>query len=530
MALRHSRAFSVIASVSCAIVAMVTPAQASNLPTTSVTVSVPGPLMGCSGLSPSINDATRGVLDLTTPSAFTDSPTGEPEGQNGVILSAELVSLQPQSVVYEVAPDIRWSNGVIFNGQDFVWWWHQNLSVMSPQHAGYADIASITTTASGDAVTVTFKHPYAAWPDLFRDVEERGYHPSCSLRSALLRPSLGPYRLVSLSNHAAELVANPQWKWNYNRITRISLTTNLDTPSNEHTPFVQFLPGISSSQVADVTQHPILSSGFSQEQALLEWQMSTSSAIVSSSSERQSWRAAVHLGPRILHWFSSFTPSLATSSTLLYTSDQASATSTGPTSATTTTSPSITCAGCGFTWLLHHGFTKQVGQLWYQHHLVVFSVAVGPSADDAIAARLLRTSLADIGVTVHFLPEPSEAAACAAAASGDVTSALFTRAVADQPYEAAQAFLNIQPHPAFWSGYWSNTLSILARTALDNFNPVSAVTDWLAFDTAAQRSGVVTPLLSPPAMTVWSPHVQNVQVSDSASDLLDGLTNWGVTQ
>ncbi|MCU1489942.1 MAG: ABC-type transporter, substrate-binding lipoprotein family 5 [Acidimicrobiaceae bacterium] len=91
------------------------------------------------------------------------------------LLTAEVVGVDPQTVVYLINPKATWSDGVPITAADFRYdWIHQlaygaRLPALEPL-AGYKDIASIVGTNGGKTMTVTFKQPYADWQGLFTDL------------------------------------------------------------------------------------------------------------------------------------------------------------------------------------------------------------------------------------------------------------------------------------------------------------------------------------------------------------------------
>ena len=91
------------------------------------------------------------------------------------LLTAEVVGVSPQTVVYLINPKATWSDGVPITASDFRYdWIHQlaygaRLPALEPL-AGYEDIASIVGSNGGKTMTVTFKQPYADWQGLFTDL------------------------------------------------------------------------------------------------------------------------------------------------------------------------------------------------------------------------------------------------------------------------------------------------------------------------------------------------------------------------
>src|SRR4029077_1392289 len=90
-----------------------------------------------------------------------------------------VISLQPQTVVYQIDPRAVWSDGVPINAGDFAYAWDSQKGGGtdldgSPNSVattlGYRDIASLTGSNQGRTVTVVFRTPFADWPSLFDDL------------------------------------------------------------------------------------------------------------------------------------------------------------------------------------------------------------------------------------------------------------------------------------------------------------------------------------------------------------------------
>jgi peptide/nickel transport system substrate-binding protein len=110
---------------------------------------------------------------------FRVGPGLNPQLDTNVVDSAEVISLTPQTVVYQIDPRAVWSDGVPISADDFSYAWQSQRgdgtdldgtpdSVAST--LGYRDIASLTGSNSGRTVTVVFRTPFADWASLFDDL------------------------------------------------------------------------------------------------------------------------------------------------------------------------------------------------------------------------------------------------------------------------------------------------------------------------------------------------------------------------
>ena len=146
----------------------------ANPATSTLTLALPGPFNGCSVLSPLANATTSAILDLIRPSAFLTGPTNVLTGEGGAIVSAELISLHPETVVYSVDPKMHWSNGRPFSVRDLITWWRSARLLDSVNGDGYRAISSMMVAKNHTSVTATFSTDFADWNLLFRDVEQSG--------------------------------------------------------------------------------------------------------------------------------------------------------------------------------------------------------------------------------------------------------------------------------------------------------------------------------------------------------------------
>jgi peptide/nickel transport system substrate-binding protein len=116
---------------------------------------------------------TAEVLDAIYPSAFVAQPDLSPAMNTDLLKSAKVTKTDPQTVVYEINPKAKWSDGTPINADDFIYVWKGSAGCEKCDVAsttGYTDIDSIT--GSGDnkqTVTVTFKQgkSFSDWKYMF---------------------------------------------------------------------------------------------------------------------------------------------------------------------------------------------------------------------------------------------------------------------------------------------------------------------------------------------------------------------------
>ena len=96
-----------------------------------------------------------------------------------LLVSADLTSQSPQTVVYKINPKATWSDGVPFDAKDFIYMWkslngtNKDLDVAST--TGYENIKSVTGSDGDKTVTVVFSKPFADWKSLFTNMVPAHY-------------------------------------------------------------------------------------------------------------------------------------------------------------------------------------------------------------------------------------------------------------------------------------------------------------------------------------------------------------------
>ncbi|MCW2543949.1 MAG: transporter substrate-binding protein [Frankiales bacterium] len=111
------------------------------------------------------------VIEGVLPSVFKTHPDFTVQLDKDVMVSAELTNSNPETVVYKIRPEAKWSDGVPVDVADFeLQWKAQNGTDKKFDVAGttgYEDIGSVTGSDGGKTVTVVFKKVFADWRALF---------------------------------------------------------------------------------------------------------------------------------------------------------------------------------------------------------------------------------------------------------------------------------------------------------------------------------------------------------------------------
>ncbi|MEU0497863.1 ABC transporter family substrate-binding protein [Mycobacterium sp. NPDC006124] len=117
------------------------------------------------------------IASLVLPSSFRpipdpNSPTGSRwELDPTMLLSADVTSMDPFTVTYQIRPEAQWTDNAPIAADDYWYLWRQMVSepgVVDP--AGYDMITGVQSLAGGKTAVVTFSQPYPAWRELFNDI------------------------------------------------------------------------------------------------------------------------------------------------------------------------------------------------------------------------------------------------------------------------------------------------------------------------------------------------------------------------
>ena len=510
------------------------PAGPANPATSTLTVALPGPFNGCSALSPLITPSSAAILDLIRPSAFLVGPTNLLSGEGGAVVSAELISLVPERVVYSVDPKMRWSDGRHFSVNDLIAWWRAARQLESVKSDGYRDISSMVVNKKRTSVTAEFRTNFADWNLLFHDVEEAGTTGSCAPSQLGVRPSLGPYRVQSASAQRVVLVANHEWTINYNRFHRVIITSSDVLPGNGTKYFVKYAPVATKALVESLVAHPRFLGQFDYSSDIEELTFSPRSAITSHRSTRVALSWLLDRKAILVHLFGSFasTPDVPTSA--LFSQGQfdypLASTSVKPTALNSAlVDPSLDCRSCARSLLSRAGFVESAAE-WHTPlgAVVELTLAVGPTSLDHATAALVAQQWNSLGVHVRVVNATSDALAAAMSAHGLVTAALFDRPTSTTPWTSARSWDQTPYVDAYPSGVYSVSTHRLFMLAQGTFNPATAAVTWLKIDHRILTNFWVRPLYTVPSLLEYSGPMANVAPSLSLNGLVDQVSNWGI--
>ena len=131
------------------------------------------------------NSSSGNILDVTSvlngvlPNSFYYYPDNTAQMNTDLLVSAEVTSKDPQTVVYKIQPNASWDDGTPISAQDYIYMWQtlNNKNCPACDEAattGYDQIKSVTGSDNDKTVTVVFDTPYPDWKGLFN----QGLYPA----------------------------------------------------------------------------------------------------------------------------------------------------------------------------------------------------------------------------------------------------------------------------------------------------------------------------------------------------------------
>lgn len=506
------------------------PSSGAEAPAT-LTVAIPGGFAGCDPASPATTPATDAVLALVLPSSFSTGPLTVAVGNTAVVAQAEVVRLNPQTVVYTIATGARWPNGTAFSASDLVRTWQERRASAVVADLGYREIAYMHPGPSGTSVTVGFSEPYSDWESLFSLVVPASTHGArCALPSATLDPSIGPYQIAAATPTSITLTANPAWAGDAPAYRRVVVTTDPATPpASARGPRVAYLPSPSLADLQAITSTGAYTSLLAHTTSIVSLDFAVQGAAALSPSVRGAVAQLVDRAEIVAGLLApiDYTTSPAVSHLLgqgqegylgepgVPVADAAPPTvplpgSTGADAYGTGSDPSGAA-----TALSADGYVKTVGG-WQTAFGQPLAVCLDvPAAEPVLApvALALAAQLEGQGVHVARRTVPTVQSVVDDLRAGRCASGLVTRVGDGFPtHEAASWLAPSAPVPAdlAWTGVNDATATRDARDATGMLNPIEAQPSWNAMDERLWDLMVGMPLYSPSSYEAWSPSIAGV--------------------
>jgi ABC-type transport system substrate-binding protein len=510
-------------------------------------VYVPGSFDGCIGSSPLTTPAAHMLLDVTRPSAFLPNAINRLIGVGGPVVSAELVSLKPQTVVYTIDPKFLWSDGTPFSLDVLL----QTIAFGKMSNAAWADgFHHILSTQSGPklkTLRVVFDGHYSDWALLFRNLEtgsasnlrnlELGY--GCSFEKIANRPSLGPYAIISLTRHVAVLQANTQWP-NYSQMYRtIIVEAGSEASSIGATPFVDLRYQFTSMDLTASSTYVDRSAKIGVSNQLATLLFSPRRPLTQSLLVRKYVSAATDRQQLINRFVGQQTFAVAPAASNLIGQSQVGYTGgSGLSPVTQMTIPDSSnkpflatsdCPQCATKMLgVGLGLSRSGTVASFNGAPIRLRLAVGNSPGMFALATLIQAQWRDAGIASFLAVYPSGVAAANAVAYGAADVALVSQLM-NGVGSVATSWYGPRRFNQLDAGWRSVAGNAAAVEAESKFNPVDALASWRALDSEIATNFWARPLFSTPYYARWSSEVVGVVPSNSIDGFFCQMTLWSST-
>ncbi|HEY6473296.1 MAG TPA: ABC transporter substrate-binding protein [Acidimicrobiales bacterium] len=532
---------------------------------------------GCNPNTPTGDTpGTLTVLGGVLPSPYVVQANGTPTANSSFVVSAEPISISPQTIVYTLNPKAVWSDGVPITAADFKYAWEQQRgnpdgsSTDVTSIAGYRDIASVVGSNDGHTVTVKFKNTFADWQMLFANLlpahvmEKVGWNPSCSTVSPSIDLSGGPFEIASVSGSTIRLVKNPKW-WGAPANSK-SITVHVASSTNQlaswmSSGFVQVAQPatVTQSFLTDTTGLPDVSSSVDTSATQLQLDMASALDARLSPDLRTAIALSINRQALLNQQVSWAVPGIAVSNSHVYVQGQPGykPAPTGTVSTTTipppTSSTSTTVIGAGGTvdfplttvpdqadaFLTSSGLVRPPGQPYYGFAFgVPFSLHLVVDGSDpwaAAAAPVIRSDLQAAGLDTDLQTVNSASAAGLALADGYADLAVVP--VTFSPYlSQTLAWYTMslgvpgKNGSEDWTAYDNAPFEQLVEMASQQLNPNTAAGVYAQADTQLWDQMVSLPLYAEPAALAWSRTIGGVTQEPRSTSLLWYAQLWAVRQ
>jgi peptide/nickel transport system substrate-binding protein len=499
-----------------------------------LTLFLPGQFSGCDFFDANLSMASRAILDLVLPSAFSTQPNGQQVGEGTAISSAELTSLSPETVVYNLNPHSKWSDGVPFSADDLYAWWARAKALRNSMSDGYQDISTMNVSNQGQTVTAVFSHPYSDWNLLFRDIEPYRASTSCSVNNWSTRPSLGPYKIQFADSHLIVLKADKNQIQPIGRFGTILVhATGTSGASPLGTNVVTYQTAVTKGAVQLLSGHPSIQSRLGATSLMTQLAFAPKTNITFSQNIRQFLSESIDPQQMINQLWGNISFFTSISSSALYSQTEFgnNGVTIGSTPVTTTipnanSLPSF-CVACALESLKKSGY-KLRGGIWVRNGVALppVVIAYGPSATDKVVASDITQTWSKLHVRVYQEFSGSMIEASELAANNQVDVAIFDRDSGLKPSQTARSFYGSIQSFAFDRKVRNSEVTSFYEKAIANFNPISSAFYWNQIDKWIVCHFWIRPLFSPPYLLTWDEQIGGVSGATSMVGFVDEIPQW----
>ncbi len=506
------------------------------------------------------SQVARMIASLVLPGAFQVGPGSTPTLDSDVVTSASVVSLAPQTVVYQIAQGATWSDGVPISAADFIYAWKTGRSLADAALAGnsgpedspvstlgYRDISSVTGSGGGRTVTVVFRTPFADWESLFSDLlpahllESPGVVPANALGPVgdATKVSGGPFEIASWSATGGILLRpNPRWWGSPPPVGQIAFVESNASEGAAGGSFSVTPPAgdlqvdstysFGPALLSKISAQPLLDSAVHSGSTVVQLVFNTHSPILSAPLVRRGIAHFIHRSALVAQvgglgglGVSEADDHLVAPGGVDYEEDAAGFHHAKPARATRDLIAAGLATSSSGTWM-SAGVPLSLSLIW-------------PASDPfaAFAANAVASQLDSAGL--HIVPSPVTdlAALRTALASGSYSLAIVPVPTSAFPTLMRNAFTpkDAGAGPGGFAdlgGVDDPQLNLLFAQAAQELSPGHAESTYQSIDSLLWTDMPTLPLFAEPQLAAWSAQISGISVVRSGSGPLWGLLSWSV--
>jgi len=475
--------------------------------------------------------AGRMLASAVWAQVFRVGPGLTPQLDTNVVDSAEVVSLQPQTVVYQIDPRAVWSDGVPIGADDFAYAWQSQKggavdvdgtadSVTST--LGYRDIDSLTGSNGGKTVTVVFRTPFADWASLFDDLlpahiaEVVGWNHGFDTFDPTVLVSGGPWEVASwVPGSEIVLGRNPRWWGSPPTLDRIvlqaasgngALTSDLGGGRVQ----VAYPSGFDQSLMAQVSSSPLLETQVGLGTTMLQLEFNVRRAPLNVATVRQGIAHAIDRAGLVESVGQPEDESVWEDNHHVFANSQSGYVddAAGYEKADLAASARLLQQG---------GLVSDAHGSWTSHGKPV-ALNIVWAADDpwsAAVGPIVVGQLVSAGFDVVASPMPTAQLYATALPTGSFDLALVPVDAGAYPSALANVFSTSPTvtggaQTEDWSGFDDPKIDALFSQAVQNLAPPSAQLVYQQIDKSLWTAMPTLPLFAEPTMLVWSSSLSGV--------------------
>ena len=489
----------------------------------------------------------RMVASALWPQVFRVGPGLVPQLDLNVVDSAEVVSLNPQTVVYKIDRRAVWSDGVPISAADFTYAWQSQrggaLDVDGTPDSvastlGYDDIASLTGSNHGRTVTVVFRTPFADWESLFDDLlpahvaERAGWNQGFSRFDPSVLVSGGPWKVVAwVPGSQIVLGRNPRWWGSSASLAKVVIdavpgSQALSSGLGGGRVQVAYPGAFDQSFLAQAASSSTLQSASSLGATMVQLEFNVTHAPLTSASARQGLAHLVNRPGLVSNVGQPENHSVWLDDDHLFANLQAGY---NDDAVGYETVDPVT----GTKLLQQSGLTLTPHGVWMTHGKPVTLVLVWAGDDPWSAATgpVIAAQLVAAGFSVVSDPVPSAQLYGSVLPTGSFDLAVVPVAASAYPSTMGDVFssspaLSGGAVPEDYSGFVDPKIDTLFTQAVQNLDPPAALGVYHQIDEQLWLDMPTLPLFAEPTVVVWSTSLANVGDDPGGLGPLWGMRLW----